>query len=115
MDGRQDQRHRLRKIDAAEFTLEGHRPPKRGRKKKLNAEQAALVFEALVQIRASQRLIDRVLTAAGVRTRSPVLTSVWRSRGRIDVQNKAVAPRPGEVMLTKPGVARRCEMRGGPR
>ena len=69
---------------------------KPGRKKLLSADQAALVFEPQVQIKAANRLIDRVLDSARVypkkNARARILKHNWEDRGRIDVL-RAAAPK----------------------
>lgn len=70
---------------------------KPGRRKSLTAEQAALVFEAQVQIRAANKFIGRVLAGSKLtRTkacRTRVLKENWLDRGRIDVLRPGQAPK----------------------
>lgn len=81
-----------------------------GRPKLLSAEQAAVIFEAQVQIHAAQRLINRLLAEAGISPNSwdRVLNNNWRARGRVDVMVKRLKP-SAEVQpsAARPGVHRK--------
>jgi hypothetical protein len=101
-DGRSGARHNVRPVDPREFEPGAYVDrrgavfrKKPGRRKKYTAEQAAVIFEALVQIRAMQRLIDRTLDVAGFTTHSTrdrAQKLIWRDRGRIDVLHPAKTP-----------------------
>jgi hypothetical protein len=70
---------------------------KPGRRKRLSAEQASLVFELQVQERTAKRRIREILVSAGFEKKSSrdrVLRLNWKDRGRIDVLHPARGGRP---------------------
>lgn len=72
--------------DGREFRM------KPGRPKRLSAVDAAVIFDAQVQMRAAKLLIDRILGANRVNTkqaRERILRLNWQDRGRIDIPHEA--------------------------
>ena len=70
---------------------------KPGRRKKLTAAQAARLYELQCQVRAADKAIAELLTAAGVLekgARCRIARQNWRDRGQIDVLHPARKVRP---------------------